>query len=1059
MPSDHLPGCAVNLPAQPALCRMSDLHDRAKLSIAISFRSQASMTDLNHPAPEFSQDQAARLAAESFGMKGELSRLDSERDQNFRLASAEGEWALKIVNASEPAEESEFQTALLDHLARVAPELAVPRLRKTASGAALGTAVGPSSERHAVRVVSWLPGRPLAECGRTPELFRSLGRELGRMDRALQGFIHPGALRVLDWDIRRVGEARERLHHVADVSDRAMLERFLARFEADVAPCLPALRAQVIHNDANDWNVLVDPSVPDRIAGLIDFGDALHTVLIAEVAVACAYAILDLEDPVGAAAELAAGFHAEYPLREEELDLLFDLIRARLVISVTMSATRREKVGDNPYLAISEAPAWRLLRRMDAMNPRFAAAILRHACGFDAVAGANAVVRWIADNAGDFAPVLHPHPATLAKALVPYGDASHPMTVTSAAGEAGKASAWWENHAAEHGIALGIGPWGEARTVYSGTMFESRFVEGERRDRHLGLDLFMPAGTKVYAPLAATVKSVEIEEDPLGYGCLVALLHEPQGCPPFVTLWGHLAHEAAARLKPGERLEAGALVGEMGSPAENGGWAPHLHLQVSADTGLAARAILGVGEARYLDVWRGLFPDASALAGIPPETFVQKGRSRAEIVAARKANLLPNLSISYAEPIKFVRGEGAWLIDDRGRAYLDCFNNVCHVGHAHPHVVEAIAKQAARLNTNTRYLHDAIVAYAERLTATLPPELCVAAFACSGSEANSLMLRMARTHTGRREAIVLDWAYHGTTPELIDLSPYKYKRKGGKGRPEHVFEAAIPDSYRAPADWPAGEHGARFAESVAEQIAAMAKEGRAPGLLLAESIPSVAGQVFLPDGYLREVYAMVRAAGGLCVADEVQVGFGRVGSHWWAFETQGVVPDIVTMGKPIGNGHPMAALVATREVAASFDNGMEYFNTFGGNPVSCAAGLAVLDVIEQGDLRRNATEIGNYLLTRFRDMQTRHEAIGDVRGMGLFLGIELVEDRAGKVPATALARKINNGMRARGALIGTEGPHDNVLKMRPPMIFTRAHADRLVEILEDTFEAVLAGRE
>ena len=322
--------------------------------------------------------------------------------------------------------------------------------------------------------------------------------------------------------------------------------------------------------------------------------------------------------------------------------------------------------------------------------------------------------------------------------------------------------------------------------------------------------------------------------------------------------------------------------------------------------------------------------------------------------------------------------------------------------------------QAARLNTNTRYLHDNIVAYAERLTATLPPELCVASFACSGSEANSLMLRMARNHTGREEAIVLDWAYHGTTQELIDLSPYKYKRKGGKGRKPHVFEAVIPDSYRAPADWPVEEHARRFAASVAEQIEAMRGQGRAPALFLAESIPSVAGQVFLPPGYLKEVYAMVRAAGGLCVADEVQVGFGRVGSHWWAFETQGVVPDIVTMGKPIGNGHPMAALVTTREIAASFNNGMEYFNTFGGNPVSCAAGLAVLDVIEQGDLRRNAAEIGAYLVERFRDMQARYEIIGDVRGMGLFLGIELVEDRRSKVPATALAKKICDGVRRRG---------------------------------------------
>src|SRR5690606_38384834 len=276
-----------------------------------------------------------------------------------------------------------------------------------------------------------------------------------------------------------------------------------------------------------------------------------------------------------------------------------------------------------------------------------------------------------------------------------------------------------------------------------------------------------------------------------------------------------------------------------------------------------------------------------------------------DIVAKRREILLPNLSISYTDPIKFIRGDGVWLIDNYGRAYLDCFNNVCHLGHAHPEVVEAITRQSALLNTNTRYLHDNIVDYAERLTATLPDELCVAAFACSGSEANSLMLRMARNHTGRNDAIVLDWAYHGTTQELIDLSPYKYKRRGGKGRPEHVFEASIPDSYRAPEDWPLQEHGKRFAQSVAEQIDLMRKSGRSPALFLAESIPSVAGQVFLPENYLKDVYAMVRAEGGLCVADEVQVGFGRIGTHWWAFETQDVVPDIVTMGKPIGNGHPM----------------------------------------------------------------------------------------------------------------------------------------------------------
>jgi 4-aminobutyrate aminotransferase-like enzyme/Ser/Thr protein kinase RdoA (MazF antagonist) len=1014
------------------------------------------MTDLSHPNPQFSAADAEKLAIEVFGVTATASPLDSERDRNFRLETGtDADWILKIVNASEPQVESEFQTALLHHLSNADAKLAVPQLKPSLSGDVLASAVATGGERHAMRLVGWLPGVPLAEVKRTFELMRNLGRSLGELDHALQGFIHPGAVRELDWDLRHAGRARTRLHFVRDADRRALLERFIVRFENHVAPKLSRLRAQVIHNDANDWNVLVSKSDHEQIAGLIDFGDAVHTVLIAEVAIACAYSILDMEDPIGAAAALAAGFHEKYPLKAEEIDLLFDLIAMRLVTSVTFSASRHDKTDDNPYLAISEAPAWRLLEKMDAMNPRFATAILRKACGFDAIEGAGAVRKWIADNSKTFAPIVHPAPATMTKALVPYGDATHFMTVASAEQRAKEATEWWDNFCAENNVQLGIGPWGEKRTVYTDTAFESRFIEGQRRIHHLGVDLFMPAGTPLYTPLVATVVSVEIEREPLGYGGLVKLEHRPEGCPPFVTLWGHMAHEALGRLKPGQKLQAGDLVGHMGDIHENGGWTPHLHFEMTTDINLTATEILGVGEAAYLDVWADVFPDVAALAGIPPETFHQDGRTRAEIIAKRKEILLPNLSISYSEPIKFVRGDGTWLIDNYGRAYLDCFNNVCHLGHAHPEVVEAIARQAALLNTNTRYLHDNIVAYAERLTATLPEGLTVASFACSGSEANSLMLRMARNHTGRKEAIVLDWAYHGTTQELIDLSPYKYKRKGGKGRPDHVYEAVIPDSYHAPEDWPLEEHGKRFAESIAEQIDTMRKRGRAPAFFFAESIPSVAGQVFLPEGYLRQVYAMVRAEGGLCVADEVQVGFGRVGSHWWAFEMQDVVPDIVTMGKPIGNGHPMSAVVTTREVADSFNNGMEYFNTFGGNPVSCAAGLAVIDVIERDKLRENALNVGNYLIDGFRKMQQRFDIIGDVRGQGLFLGIELVTDRKTKAPATALARKINDGARERGILMGTEGPHDNVLKMRPSMVFSRANADHLLSVLADSFEAAL----
>lgn len=1012
------------------------------------------MNDMLKTTPDFAIDAAAALLAEHYGLSGTLSPLASERDQNFKVETTEGTFILKIINAAEPEVESDFQTGLLAHVGAHAADLPVPHIRPTLSGASLAHTTSQHGVGHRIRLVSWVEGQPLAETDRSDAALESLGRMLGRFDAVLKGFMHPGALRDLDWDIRKAGRSSERLQYVTSAEDRALLERFLKRFSA-LEQRLGTLRAAVIHNDANDWNVLVDHADRGRISGLIDFGDALYAPVIAEVAIAAAYAGLDHPDPIGAAAAIAQGFHAEYPLHEEEVDLLYDLIAIRLVTSVTISASRRSHTEDNPYLAISERPAWTLLRKLDRMNPRFATAILRKACGFEAAPGTRAVTDWIEKNRKSLAPLLEKPAATYPAALVPYGDPTHPMTVKSAAEQPDEAQAIWEAYCRDNGIELGIGPFGEERTVYAGEMFVSRFIEGERRTHHLGFDLFMAAGTKVFTPLPATVVSVEVEKDPLGYGCLIALRHEPEGCPPFISLWGHLAHEAVNRLKAGDRLEAGALVGEMGAATENGGWAPHLHLQISIDTTLSAAEILGVGEPRYLDVWAELFPNARTFAGIAREFFERQGRSHEEIVKLRRELLLPNLSISYDKPIKFVRGEGVWLIDDSGRAYLDCFNNVCHIGHAHPAVVEAMARQAATLNTNTRYLHDNIVAYAERLTTTLPKELTVAGFVNSGSEANSLALRMMRAHTGRENAIVLDWSYHGTTQELIDISPYKFRRKGGKGPKPHIHVATIPDSYHAPEGWPAAEHGKRFAESVAELIAAMQAKGEAPGFFIAESIPSVAGQVFLPDGYLREVYRLVREAGGICIADEVQVGFGRVGSHWWAFETQGVVPDIVTMGKPIGDGHPLAAVVTTREVTNSFNNGMEYFNTFGGNPVSCAVGLAVLDVIESQDLRGNALSIGNYLMDAFRAMQKRYEVIGDVRGLGLFLGIELVTDRRTKAPATDFARAVSNGARRRGVLIGTEGPHDNVLKMRPPMIFSQRDADHLIAVLEETFADVM----
>jgi 4-aminobutyrate aminotransferase-like enzyme/Ser/Thr protein kinase RdoA (MazF antagonist) len=412
-----------------------------------------------------------------------------------------------------------------------------------------------------------------------------------------------------------------------------------------------------------------------------------------------------------------------------------------------------------------------------------------------------------------------------------------------------------------------------------------------------------------------------------------------------------------------------------------------------------------------------------------------------ETLAERRRLLGANLSVSYEKPLKIVHGRGQYLYDDTGHAYLDVYNNVPLVGHSNTRVVAAVQNQIALLNTNTRYLHDNILRYADRLTMLLPKSLEVCYFVNSGTEANDLALRLARSHTGREDVIVQEHAYHGHSPTLIDISPYKFNGPGGSGKKNWVHVVPMADDYRGLYRRGEPEIGRKFAEHLAHTLEESRQQGRSVAAFIAETLPSVAGQIVFPEGYLTNAYKHVRAAGGICIADEVQVGFGRLGTHFWGFETQEVAPDIVVLGKPIGNAFPLAAVVTTRAIADSFANGMEFFSTFGGNPVACAAGLAVLDVVEEQNLQRNALKVGEYWLRSLRALQSEFALIGDVRGSGLFLGIDLVNSRESREPATAQASYVVNQLRELGILAGTDGPGHNVIKLRPPLIFSEENAE------------------
>ncbi len=1009
-------------------------------------------------ASAVTEKEAVRLAREIYGLEAEARALPGEYDHNFHLTGPRSKGTgpghvLKVMHPERERGVVELQCAALQHLARRAEQLALPRVVPARDGEVVTLAALADGTRRMVWMLTYVPGKVLAEAKpHTAELLESLGGLLGEMSAGLADFTHAAAKREWKWDLERAGWIRKKLEHIGDAGRRELVEKVLARYEGEIAPVLPSLRRSVIYGDANDYNVIVGPAwpLPRRAVSVIDYGDMHHSVTISELAVAVAYAILGKKDLLGAAAAVVRGFHRAFALREEELAVLFGLVGARLAVSVVNSAHRKTLKPDDAYVTISEAPAWKALERLGRIAPRFAEAVFREACGFSPDARAEKLSRWLAENGGRAASVLDADLRTAPCRVFDLSAGSLFLGADPRASETAELTEKLVGVMKRCGAVVGVGRYDEARLLYSSPLFgTSGNPADERRTIHLGMDLFVPAGTAVNAPMDGVVHALANNSAPQDYGGVALLRHEDGEGEEFFTLYGHLATESVEALRAGQEIARGERFARVGSEEENGGWATHLHFQVIAGLLELGVGFPGVARASQRAVWKAFSPDPNLLLGIPAKLFPRKEAEAGETLKTRRALLGKNLSISYGRPLKIVRGWKQHLYDETGRSFLDVYNNVPLVGHSHPRVVRAEQEQLALLNTNTRYLHDNVVRYARRLTERMPAPLRVCYFLNSGSEANELAIRMARTHTRREDVIVLEHAYHGHTNTLIDVSPYKFDGPGGGGKKPWVHVAPLADDYRGAYRRGDAQAGAKYARHVAEILERLRGEGRGVAAFLAETLPSVGGQIVFPPGYLAEAYKHVRAAGAVCIADEVQVGFGRLGTHFWGFETQGVVPDIVVLGKPIGNAFPLAVVVTTAEIAASFANGMEFFSTFGGNPVACAAGLAVLDVLEEEGLQENALRVGKHFIAGLEKLKEKHELIGDVRGSGLFLGVDLVLDRETREAATEQAGYVVNRLRECGILAGTDGPRHNVLKLRPPLIFAEADAELFVDTLDE----------
>ncbi len=1005
------------------------------------------------------------LVSKHFGLVTRSARdLPGERDRNFCIDANDGKQYL--LRFYRPDESIDFLRGQVSALQRLS-DLSVPQWIEAKGGEIVCEKFEQGGNAIAcfVGLMSWLDGKPWAQLrsadSQVPE---QLGRLLGRMQQRWHVWSHPGLQRDFVWDLaqaKHVVTARREL--ITDSEQSQWIEKCLQRFERDVTPVAAQFRRGVIHNDANDYNVLVQCDWQSeetwKISGLIDFGDMLVSWTINDLAIAIAYAVLDEPRPLKVAAQIVRGYHQIWPLEEIEVAALWSLVTMRLATSICMSAEQQSARPDDPYLSISQLPIQRTLPRLLSISNELATAYLRWSIGWEAISGMQSVENRLREKRKDMQSLLE-------RTWVPSEIAIIDWSIDSDLWSGDPRMVVDELQSSVDQVlhreqaSLGTGGYGEPRPVYAGDQF---IVDGQpfgnRRTIHLGLDLFAEAGTWIHAPLAGRVYRVAEIDAPFDYGGVVMLVHTLDSADTnleidnkeslqFYTVYGHLSRASVRQLMIGQSIASGEAFVQLGTADENGGWPPHLHLQLLvSDLGLGVD-FPGVATADEWEFWRQISRDPNEIAQLPKTCLTRPEPVLAETQLRRQQYFGPSQRLSYRDPLHLVRGWRQYLFDNSGRRYLDAYNNVPHVGHAHPYVVSATCRQMQKLNTNTRYLSEVSHRYAEKLLSYFPSGLDTCFLLSSASEANELALRLARIYTGRQDLIVTEGAYHGHTNTLIDISPYKHRGPGGQGPPTWVHEVLLADDYRGPYRRGEPELASRYAESVQEILKRQQQLGHPVGAMIVETCPSVAGQLFFPPGYLTRVDEMVRQAGGLMIADEVQTGLGRLGNCFFAFERDSLVPDIVVLGKPIGNGHPLAAVITRREIAQAFDNGMEFFATFGGNTVSCAAGLAVLEVLEQEAMPQNAACVGHWIQQQFVDLAARYEIIGDVRGSGYFQGLELVLDRDARQPASRHAAHIVNRMRGAGILWGVDGLLHNVLKFRPPMCFDQADAEKFIECLD-----------
>lgn len=957
------------------------------------------------PCPQVGPDQAAQLLEQHYGLTGTLQSLGSQQDLNYRIDSDRGRFVLKICRGDYAAAELQAQHAALNRL-KADAHVQVPNVIQALTGEELLTVAVDGQALH-LRLLSYIEGQPLTHL---PHLGRDViagfGELCGRMNLALADFQHPGLDRTLQWDPRH---AQALISHLLATLDnlphRDALEQVAEQVSTRLRTLVDRLPWQAVHMDITDDNVVWqrDAQRHWQVQGVIDFGDLVHTWRIADLSVTCAALLHHAEGDPFAILPAIQACHAVTPLQHEELRALWPLIVARAAVLVLSSEQQQRLDPDNSYLLKNAEHEWEIFHVATSVPFELMEAAILSSVGQApaAIAGQG------------FAPLL---PGLVGRefALIDLG-------VLSPHFEAGN----WEqpgidqrllqDAAAVHGLAASR--YGQYRLSHTRP---DSVTEPETFALHV--ELHVPLGTSVEAPFAGIVR--------LGANAELQV-HSSEAT---LRLWG-----VEALLQPGAAVLKGQVIGEVQSP---------LTVQLCR-TDLMAPLFCTPSRAQ---AWQVLCPSPAALLGLAcdaePELDPQA------LLARRDASFARSQKHYYVDPPRIERGWRNHLIDMQGRSYLDMLNNVAVLGHGHPRMAAVAARQWSLLNTNSRFHYAAIAEFSERLLALAPEGMDRVFLVNSGTEANDLAIRLAWAYSGGRDMLSVLEAYHGWSVAADAVSTsIADNPQALSSRPDWVHPVTAPNTYRG--EFRGQDSAPDYVRSVEHNLAKIAASKRQLAGFICEPVYGNAGGISLPPGYLQQVYALVRAQGGVCIADEVQVGYGRMGHFFWGFEEQGVVPDIITMAKGMGNGQPLGAVITRREIAEALEAEGYFFSSSGGSPVSCRIGMAVLDVMEEEKLWENAQVVGGHFKARLEELIDRHPLVGAVHGSGFYLGLELVRDRQTLEPATEETTLLCDRLRELGIFMQPTGDYLNILKIKPPMVTSRRSVDFFVDMLSKVLDEQL----